>query len=84
MRVIERCSNKEDVDTHLENLKNKLKIRNYPEKLIHSKFGKARKYSRNNLIYQNRHEKSKQDNKVRLIFTYNRGEPPTTCMVKGG
>lgn len=83
LRVIERCSNKEDADTHLENLKNKLKIRNYPEKLIHSKFGKARKYSRNNLIYQNRHEKSKQDNKVRLIFTYNRGNPPLHAWLRG-
>ena len=76
LRVIERCSNKKDTDTHLEDLKSKLKKRNYPEELINSNFRKARKKSRENLIYQTRNDKSGPDKKVRLIFTYNRGNPP--------
>ena len=76
LRVIERCSNKDDVDKHLDNLKNKLQKRNYPEKLINSKFRKARKKSRECLINQSRHAKSGEDKKVRLIFTYNKGNPP--------
>ena len=81
LRVIERCSNKKDADIHLENLKSKLIKRNYPEELINSNFRKARKKSRENLIYQTRKERSGSDRKVRLIFTYNRGNPPLIWMV---
>ena len=47
----------------------------YPEKLINSKFSEARKRTRKSLIHQNRHEKS-NDEKLRLIFTHNQGNPP--------
>ena len=75
LRIIERCSKPEFVDHHLDNLKSKLKTRNYPEQLIDSKFSKARQKSSNELICQNRRQKVKDD-KVRLIFTHNRGNPP--------
>ena len=83
LRVIERCSNSQDVENHLENLKDKLKKRNYPENLIHSRFRKAKNQTRKNLIYQSRQEKSGEDKKVRLIFTYNRGNPPLHAWLRG-
>ena len=83
LRVIERCSNTLDAENHLENLKDKLEKRNYPAKLIKSKFMKAKKHTRTNLIHQNRHEKSGEDEKVRLIFTYNRGNPPLHAWLRG-
>ena len=83
LRVVERCSNENDTIEHLENLKKKLKNRNYPEKLINSKFKKARKSSRDSLINQTRQEKGGQDEKVRLIFTYNRGNPPLHAWLRG-
>ena len=76
VRVIERCSKQQDTEVHLENLKDKLEKRNYPEKLIKSKFALARNRTRANLIHQNRHEKNTDNAKVRLIFTYNQGNPP--------
>ena len=75
LRIIERCSLAEDVSKHLENLKEKLMQRNYPEKLINTKFEEARKKERKELIYQGRKQK-KCDDKVRLIFTHNEGNPP--------
>ena len=83
LRVIERCSNSEDADNQLDNLKTKLKKRNYPENLINSKFRKAKKNTRNGLIHQHRHEKSREDKKVRLIFTFNRGNPPLHAWLRG-
>ena len=38
LRIIERCSLSKDVTSNLENLKEKLKDRNYPEILINKKF----------------------------------------------
>ena len=52
LRVVERCSNTEDRDSHIENLKNKLVERNYPEKLIDEKFNLVKKKSRRDLINQ--------------------------------
>ena len=75
LRIIERCSLPEDVDSNLENLKEKLQLRNYPEKLIKKKFDEARKKNRREIIFQNRKQKN-SDNKVRLIFTHNEGNPP--------
>ena len=50
--------------------------RNYPEKLVDSKFAEAKKRSRNELIFQSRKKNNVQNDKVRLIFTHNRGNPP--------
>ena len=52
----------------------KLKNRNYPEELISEKFSEARKKPRANS--QKRKETRNKDEKVRLIFTHNRGNPP--------
>ena len=76
IRILERCSKTEDRDSHLENLKLKLTQRNYPNKLICDKFSEALKTSRGELLQKNRPKNRKQDDKVRLIFTHNRGNPP--------
>ena len=76
LRVLERCSKKEDSEAHLDNLKSKLVARNYPEDLIESKFKKAKSNSRTTLINKSRRKKNEDDKKVRLIFTYNKGNPP--------
>ena len=76
LRVLERCSKKEDSESHLLNLKSKLLARNYPEDLIDSKFDLAKKNSRKSLINKKRKDKKGEDKKVRLIFTYNQSNPP--------
>ena len=60
----------------MENLKEKLKTRNYPDKIIDDKFSEARKKRRGELIHQDRNKNKKENDKVRLIFTHNRGNPP--------
>ena len=74
LRIIERCSEESDRDSHLSNLKGKLLARNYPEEVIDSQFNKAKLRKRKELIHQNRSKK--QDEKIRCIFTYNQGNPP--------
>ena len=76
LRVLERCSKKEDSDSHLTNLKAKLSARNYPEDLIDSKFQKAKANSRSSLIHKSRKNQFSENSKVRMIFTYNKGNPP--------
>ena len=76
IRVIERCSDNEDAEKHLKNLQDKLEKRNYPEKLIVSKFTQAKKRTRTSLINESRQRRNGQDKKVRLLFTYNEGNPP--------
>ena len=76
IRILERCSKLEDRDQHLENLRNKLQKRNYPDRVISEKFSEARKKSRSDLIHQGRSKNNTQNDKVRLIFTHNRGNPP--------
>ena len=75
VRILERCSESNSADIHLDNLKAKLIERNYPENLIKQKFSKAKKKSRTDLIFQQRRSR-KEDDKVRLIFTHNEGNPP--------
>ena len=76
LRIIERCSKPEDAQNHLDDLKTKLRERNYPEKVIEQKFSKAKKNVRSDLIFKNRRKNGKPDDKVRLIFTHNQGNPP--------
>ena len=76
IRILERCSIPEDRDSHLQNLRSKSSERNYPDKLISDKFAEAMKTSRVELLNKNRKKNRKQDDKVRLIFTHNRGNPP--------
>ena len=76
LRIIERCTNPADADQHLDDLKSKLMSRNYPEKIIENKFSEAKKNTQKELIYKNRKQKNKKDDKIRLIFTHNKGNPP--------
>jgi hypothetical protein len=82
LRILERCSKSEDRDSHLENLRSKLTARNYPDKLISDKFCEAMKTSRGELVHQNRSRNKKKDDKVRLIFTHNRGNPPLHMWIR--
>ena len=50
--------------------------KNYPEKVIDDKFKKAKKKDRKEIIFQQRKKKKENDNKTRLIFTYNERNPP--------
>ena len=64
------------MDANLENLKEKLKKRNYPEDLIDNKFRQAKLKDRKNIISGGRKNRKKSDDKIRLIFTHNEGNPP--------
>ena len=61
LRILERCSKTEDAQDHLDNLKAKLKGRNYPETLINSKISEAKKKTRKDLIQQKRKQKNRKD-----------------------
>ena len=76
LRIIERCSKQKDADVHFENLKEKLKEKNYPEQVINKQFEMAKSKDRKELIYKPRPQKLKDDGKTRLIFTYNASNPP--------
>ena len=76
LRVIERCSNTTDRDGQLTNLKDKFQQRNYPNDLIDSQFERAKKKERKSLIYQQPKAKNCKDDRVRLIFTHSRANPP--------
>jgi hypothetical protein len=84
LRVIERCSRQEQVDMHLENLKGKLIQKNYPEEVIDEKFQKAKKKDRKDIIFQQRKNKKQNDDKTRLIFTYNKRNPPIHSWIRQG
>ena len=56
LRIVERCSKLEDRDHHLENLKQKLQTRNYPEKICPSK---AKNQKRFNLSKQKKKDRSR-------------------------
>ena len=76
LRIIERCSTPEDANQHLAQLKSKLEERNYPPELVEKKFEKAKLKDRKTLIYQPRKQKTKSDDKVRLIITHSQANPP--------
>jgi hypothetical protein len=68
--VTKICSKPEDRDKELDQLKEKFKERNYPEKVIDEK------KERRALIFQNRKNKGSGAKNVRLIFTHNEANPP--------
>ena len=76
LRIVERCATHEDTSHHLSQLKSKLEERNYPSELIEDKFEKAKKKDRRSLIFQQRKERKKSDDKVRLIMTHSQANPP--------
>ena len=59
LRIIERCSKDDDKISHMANLKQKLKDRNYPEDLIDQRFQKANKFNRKDLIFKKKNPPKK-------------------------
>ena len=82
LRVIERCSRPEDMNKNLNILKEKLLQRNFPNILIDKKFEQAKSMDRKQIL--RRKPKSKCDNKVRGIFTHNKGGPPIHQWIREG
>ena len=60
----------------MKNLKEKLQNRNYPEILIDKKFREAKLKDRKKIIFDSRKNRKRSDDKIRLIFTHNEGNPP--------
>ena len=81
---MERCSNSENKDKHLLNLKEKFEDRNYPSSLIDKQFTRAKGKNRKSLIFQNRKAKTSKDEKIRLIFTHNQDNPPIYKWLREG
>jgi hypothetical protein len=84
LRIIERCTENENKEENLENLKEKLLERNYPTELIERKFESACKKDRKSLIFQKRRQKNKKDGKIRCMLTYNKSNPPIHKWVRAG
>ena len=81
LRVVERCTSEPDREENLENLKSKFEERNYPTELVVKQFEKARKKKRIDLINQQR-KQNVMDNKVRLIFTHTKANPPINKWIR--
>ena len=81
LRVVERCSLECDREEQLKNLYAKFEERNYPTEVITAKFDKAEKKERRKLIYQQRKQDG-VDDKVRLIFTHTKANPPFNKWVR--
>ena len=41
LRIVERCSNEQDVEKHLQNLKKKLIDRNYPKEIVEKQISRG-------------------------------------------
>ena len=75
LRVVERCTDVQDANCHLQNLKEKFVERKYPENVVVEQIDRAKKKDRRCQIYKKK-TKNKPDDKVRLIFTHNERNPP--------
>ena len=83
LRVVERCATPVDTEFHLDNLKTKLKERNYPENLIEKQFEKAKGKTRKSLIFNQRKNRMQDGaNKVRLMFTHTQANPPIQMWIR--
>ena len=82
LRIIERCSKPEDINKNLETLKEKLSQRNFPIPLIERKFEQAKVLDRKTIL--RRKPKLRSDNKIRGIFTHNKGGPPIYQWIREG
>ena len=78
LRIIERCSSIENQNKNLDDLKQKLLDRNYPTNIICRQIDRAKRRNRKDLIFQDRNNisRNKTADKTRLIFTFNKGNPP--------
>ena len=81
LRIVERCSDTQDANQHLENFRIKLNERNYPEKLVKKEIARAKLKDRKGQIYKQKPTNG-VDNKVRLVFTYNQNNPPIYKWIK--
>ena len=84
LRVVQLCSQPEAAKLHLEKLSKKFEDRNYPEEVIEKSFRKATSIPRKDLIFGQRKNKSLNDKKVRLVFTYNSKNPPLHKWLREG
>ena len=71
-----------DRDANLAQLRTKLEERNYPAALIQKQFGRAKKKGRRGLIFQERKDKRRPDDKARLILTDSTANPPIDKWVR--
>ena len=81
LRIVERFTDAQDANQHLENLETKLYDRKYPEKLVKKEIARAKAKDRRGQIYKQK-PTNQSDNKVRLIFTYNQHNPPIHKWIK--
>ena len=84
LRIMERCATTTDRDTHFTNLESKLVQRNYPQELVTQQIARAKTKERKGLIFQQRKNKAKSDDKVRLIFTHGAANPPIHMWIREG
>ena len=82
LRVVERCTDVQDACSHLQNLKERLVERQYPEVLVDEGISRAQKIDRKTQIYKKK--KQTRDGKVRLIFTHNAHNPPIHQWIRKG
>ena len=84
LRVVGLCSQPDSAKTHLGNLSDKFRSRNYPENVIQKSISRAESISRKEIIFGQRKQKKHNDKKVRLIFTYNSRNPPLHKWLREG
>ena len=80
LRVIERCSKPEDAEQNLNKLAQKFKDRNYPNSLVEKKISEAKKSDRKTILQKRK--KTQKDEKVRMIFTHNKANPPVNKWIR--
>ena len=80
LRVIERCSKPEDAEQNLNKLAQKFKDRIYPNSLVEKKISEAKKSDRKTILQKRK--KSQKDEKVRMIFTHNKANPPVNKWIR--
>ena len=81
---MERCATTIDRDSHFLNLESKLIERNYPPQLVSQQIEREKTKERKELIFKQRKNKSKKDDKVRLIFTHGAANPPIHMWIREG
>ena len=62
-------------------MREKLEMRNYPTKILDKKIAQAQKNKRGAIL--RRKPKKKADDKIRLVFTHNKANPPLHIWIKG-
>ena len=84
LRIMERCATTIDRDSHFLNLESKLIERNYPPQLVSQQIERTKTKERKERIFKQRKNKSKKDDKVRLIFTHGAAKTPIHMGIREG